>query len=89
MSYIYNEQEKGYHLVCEGCGCRSSVVSLEERSVRVMEWYCNLIPCGRVYLARQRERFKERLIDKGMTRDGAEVCAMSLRWDLMPNGEQI
>ena len=89
MAYAYDEQEKGYRLVCEGCDHQSAVVSLEEKSVQGIEWYCSNLQCKRSYLAKQRERFKAGLIERGIDRNEAEARIAGLRWDLMPDGERV
>jgi len=89
MAYTYDAQEKGYRLVCEGCGHRSAVVSLDEKAVQGLEWYCSDLQCKRSYLAKQRERFQQGVVERGMSPTQAELEIAKLRWDLMPDGERI
>jgi len=89
MAYVYDAQEKGYRLVCEGCGQRSPVVSLEEKSVRGIEaWYCTAAACEQACLARDRRLLKRGLVERGMSPTQAESEVARLRWDLMPDGKR-
>ena len=88
MSYVYDEQEKGYRLVCGGCGQQSPVMSLEEKAIQGVEWWCSDLSCEQIYLAHQRARFKFELVKKGMTPDRAETEIVKLRWDMMPDKDQ-
>jgi len=90
MAYVYDAQEKGYRLVCEGCSHQSPMVSLEEKAVKGIEaWYCTAAACERARLARDRELLKQSLIERGMSPTQAETEVAKLRWDLMPDGERV
>jgi len=90
MAYTYDAQERGYRLVCEDCGRQSAIVSLEEKSVKGIEaWFCTDAACERACLARDRLLLQQGLVERGMNPTQAETEVAKLRWDLMPDGEQV
>lgn len=87
MAHIFDFEEGGFRLVCEATGTLSPVVATEEQAVLGVEWYSDVPGGDRLYIARQRARFKERMVNGlGLGPEEAEDHAAALRWDLMANG---
>lgn len=89
MAHVFDEAAGGYRLVCEATGVESDVVATEERAVMGLEWFCPDPVAEEAYLARQRARFKQNLVARGLLAEEAEDEAADLRWDLMPDGRVV